>query len=283
MTFEPPVLQFGKSSEASFRITGTSLGSKVMIMWRSGPNALRYSGLPLSSSLVVERAFMRNTFQVAFANPQQVKRRYMFSVDDPLIRHQWTVSLRRQIDTASSSMTASTRSLPAGAPKFHRAAESTAFKVLQETLLGPEASLVPPPAAIDKALHRLASTRHSSNGSPSRFSSEQYRGLALRNSQLNGSALIRSKSRSKVYHQHGAGKLELELSHSEYDNRNSEDTDNDDRADSAFVLEHDHPSRTEGRLWSGRDLEMQCQQNSSVALVLAYLQVGAPDHGQRSS
>src|SRR5258705_6158828 len=59
LLFEPPVLTFAKSLEASFRITGTSLGPKRITMRRSGSNALLYSGLPLSTSVVVERAFMR--------------------------------------------------------------------------------------------------------------------------------------------------------------------------------------------------------------------------------
>ncbi|KAH9850527.1 Sec7 domain-containing protein [Lenzites betulinus] len=40
------------------------LGNKTIIMWRSGPNVLAYTGLPLSSPVPVERSFMRNTFQV---------------------------------------------------------------------------------------------------------------------------------------------------------------------------------------------------------------------------
>ncbi len=48
LVFDPPVLTFAKSSEASFRVTGVSLGPKTMLMCRSGANALRYSGLPLS-------------------------------------------------------------------------------------------------------------------------------------------------------------------------------------------------------------------------------------------
>jgi hypothetical protein len=69
LIFDPPILQFSRSSEASFRVTGASLGLKTMTMCRSGPNAIKYSGLPLSHSIVVERAFMKNTFQIAFVNP----------------------------------------------------------------------------------------------------------------------------------------------------------------------------------------------------------------------
>ncbi|KAK7687142.1 hypothetical protein QCA50_009645 [Cerrena zonata] len=54
--FEPSVLNFGKSSEVSFRVTGNSLGQKTIVMLRSGPNASAYTGLPLSHPVVVERA-----------------------------------------------------------------------------------------------------------------------------------------------------------------------------------------------------------------------------------
>jgi hypothetical protein len=72
---------------------------------------------------VIERSFMRNMFQVAFVNHQSSKRRYMFSVDDPVMRHNWTVSLKRQIDIVSAGQQA-----------------QVAFRVLQETL-------IPPPSA----------------------------------------------------------------------------------------------------------------------------------------
>ena len=283
LKFDPPVLTFTKSSEASFRVTGTALGSKTMIMSRSGPNAIMYTGLPQSSSVVVERAFMRNTFNLAFSNHQGVKRRYMFSVDDPLIRHQWTVSLKRQIDIAQAN-----RMSPAsvGAQKFHRAAERIAFKVLQEALMNPD------PQGL---LARAASPR-----SPyvSVFSNEQRH--ALRPDFQNGKrdSHVRSKSRSQVYHKHGAGKFELDLNQSGYSSYDSTSGDENGRVASKGGQDHDY--RSEGRLWSGRDLELHCQQSSSIALVLSYvldfhmpqftdlvassyLQVGSPDLDQHLS
>lgn len=202
----------------------------------------------------------------------------MFSVDDPLIRHQWTVSLKRQIDVASSSTTANSASL--GTSKFHRAAERTAFKVLQETLIGPEGSSGPPPSSIDKALDRLTMsprTPYSPKEAHSVFAKEQRRG-GHRNGNGARDWHVRSKSRSQIYHKQGAGRLELDLTQSGYSSFESFDGENRWRGTSTIDQEQD--SRAEGRLWSGRDLEMHCQQNSSIALVLAYLQVGAPDHDQ---
>jgi len=160
----------------------------------------------------------------------------MFSVDDPMIRHQWTVSLRRQIDTAASSMTASISTLSVGAPKFH-------FKVLQETLLGPDASSAPPPAALEQGAP--PPDVDSPNESPSRFSSERCRSVASvrkGNGQLNGSAHTRSKSRSQMYHQHGDGQdgagaqlqrvREARLGHRRR------------RPGKSFAFDHEQPSRT---------------------------------------
>ncbi|KAJ7178502.1 hypothetical protein C8R43DRAFT_973563 [Mycena crocata] len=269
LLFDPPFLTFTRSSEASFRVTGTSLGPKTMIMCRSGPNALKYFGLPLSNSLIVERAFMRNTFEMAFLNHSGAKRRYMFSVDDPLIRHQWAVSLRRQIDNASSISSTSLSQATPGTSKFHRAAEIVAFKALQQTLMGADVLSGAPPAAIHSALQRLNSngSPRPSNGNAFRFPADQRTENLSKESRLNSH--VRSKSRSKVYHRHGAGRNELDLNNEVHD----QESPKDERYD------HDAPSRVEGPLWSGGDLEMQCQQNSSIPLVLAFLQVGSPEHG----
>ena len=258
MTFDPPVLQFVRSAEASFRIMGTSLGSKTVTMCRSGPNAVKYSGLPLSHTIVIERAFMRNTFQLAFLNQAGVKRKYMFSVDDPIIRNEWATSLRRQIDSAKITASTLGGSASHAAPKFHKAAEAVAFKVLQDTLMGPSMSV----------------GNHRTNGS--HFIQASHNGT---NPYLTGSTASftsphsRSKSRSKVYHRHGAGKNELDLGHrSPNDSQGSNDS-SPESSDKAHTPE----DRFDGALWTIRDLEMQCQQNSSISLVLSFLQVAAPD------
>ena len=247
LVFDPPVLQFSKSSEASFRVTGTSLGSKTITMCRSGPNAVKYSGLPLSHTVVVERAFMRNTFQLAFLNQTGEKRRYMFSIDDTIIRNEWATSLKRHIDLACV-----TPPPEVSKSRFYAAAEATAFKVLQDTLMGSSgasASYYRPNDSYSNGGHALLS------GSSSSFT---------------GPLQIRSKSRSKTYE---AGKNESDLGHR---TPNSSFESNDLNQDSS-----DHTNSPdqypEGHIWTARDLEMYCLQNSSIPLVLSYLQVGAPD------
>ncbi|TFY63718.1 hypothetical protein EVJ58_g3082 [Rhodofomes roseus] len=272
LVFDPPVLNFAKSSEASFRVTGTSLGTKSIIMWRSGPNGILYSGLPLSSTIVVERAFMRNTFQLAFVDRHGSKRKYMFSLDDPLMRHQWSVSIKRQIDIVASTVSPAEAS--GSSSKTYRANERLAFRVLQETLNSSDDEDAVPASPIDQALARL-------NGAPSPWhaphgSTSSGRG-ALNGSYGTGrpspghigngaSPHVRSKSRSKVYHRHGPGKFELELNDS-----------SDARTDDEQVHPDGSAHSQQQRLWSGRDLEIVCRQNSLITPMLAYLQAGRRD------
>ncbi|TFK44780.1 hypothetical protein BDQ12DRAFT_594313 [Crucibulum laeve] len=247
LTFDPPILNFAKSPEVSFRITGTSFGPKTMVMRRSGPNAWKYSGLPLSHSIAVERAFMRHTFQLAFLDHTGAKRRYMFSVDDPLIRHQWSVYLKRQITKVNERDAVIVPSSPQ-ASKIFRASEKVAFKILQEVLIGPFAS------PVETALSRLNGSSHHHSHS----ARNEMRGShSFRTSPFH----VRSKSRSKVYLR---DRDELELGFGTLAGKPRDDTENKD--------DDDHPNGVEGLVWSGRDLELHCQQNSLIPRVLTHLQ-----------
>ena len=95
LTFDPPELNFARSTEVAFRVTGSNLGPKSIIFSLVGANAALYTGIPFSKTVVIERHFMRNTFQVAFNDQRGRKRRYMFSAEDALVCHQWALSLRR--------------------------------------------------------------------------------------------------------------------------------------------------------------------------------------------
>ena len=256
LIFDPPILNFAKSPEVSFRVTGTSLGSKSIVMRRSGPKALSYTGLPLSTTVVVERAFMRHTFQMAFLSHNGIKRRYMFSVDDPLIRHQWALSLRRHVDQASASFTSSS----AGSSKFRRAADKLAFRVLQETLIGS------PPTPIPHASKRLGDSFHLGHSTSPRVSADRPHNGLLPSSHT------RSKSRSKLYHRHGAGKNEPDFLYGSAD-----------KGETFAPDDLDPQPRGEGPLWTARELEMHCLRNSSIASVLSYLQIPNPENGERPS
>jgi serine/arginine repetitive matrix protein 2 len=267
LSIEPSILDFSRSPEASFRITGNSLGPKTITFVRAGPNATVFGGLPVTSDLVVERAFMRNTFQLAFVDHEDEKRRYMFSVDDPLLRHQWIVSLKRQVEIASARQ-ASDPSVD-GRSAFHRATESMALRVLQQTLIEPIATperRLPNMTSVDAALQRVANeTARAERDEQNAWNSDSQR------KRQRASLHARSKSRSKVYHRHGPGKLEPQSENGSV---------NSSGRTPAGSTPGDAPSTEErsAKVWSGRALENICQRNSSIALVLAYLQVGSPDH-----
>jgi serine/arginine repetitive matrix protein 2 len=253
LIFDPPYLTFTRAAEASFRITGTSLGLKTVSFSRSGPSALLYTGLPLSSPIVIERSFMRNTFQIAFVNHRGSKRRYMFSVDDPVMRHNWTVSLKRQIDI----VTAGQQAQVTGSSPFHRAAEQVAFRVLQETLIPPQSGVCDDP-------HPPFSSQYfTSHGRPRPLSPRINGGLDAHGKGTPPSSHVRSKSRSQVYHRHGPGKLEHQqldlLLRPNGDGTDSPETDAEDGT----------PPEGGTRLWGGKELETICQQNSAIVLVLA--------------
>jgi serine/arginine repetitive matrix protein 2 len=95
LIFDPPELNFARSTEVAFRVTGSSLGPKAIIFSLVGAHAAFYLGIPFSKTVVIERHFMRNTFQVAFNDRLDRKRRYMFSAEDALVCHQWALSLRQ--------------------------------------------------------------------------------------------------------------------------------------------------------------------------------------------
>lgn len=65
LQFDPPVLSFARSATQSFRVTGTALGVRTMVLIKRGANAPRYQGLPLNKAFSVERGFMQHTFQVS--------------------------------------------------------------------------------------------------------------------------------------------------------------------------------------------------------------------------
>lgn len=64
LKFDPPLLTFAKSNTQTFRVTGTALGVRAMVLIKVGANAPRYQGLPLTKAFSIERAFMQHTFQV---------------------------------------------------------------------------------------------------------------------------------------------------------------------------------------------------------------------------
>lgn len=65
---EPSVLDFSTSRMQTFTITGSTLGRTSLMFIKSGSRAGRYvsPALPRTKAIVVERSFMRHTFQIGF-------------------------------------------------------------------------------------------------------------------------------------------------------------------------------------------------------------------------
>lgn len=163
----------------------------------------------------------------------------MFSVDDPVLRHQWAASLKRQVEIASSNYAVLVSD--STTTKFQLAAEAVAFRVLYESLLCDDSgrntrSLSPPPQSPPP------------NGTLHRFDAQQQ--------QRSFGAYLhaRSKSRSQWYHNSMAGKMEIDL-----------EVPIDDETDAAEGV---IPPQ---KMWKGKDIEVLCRQNSVVAGVISCL------------
>jgi Sec7 domain len=65
---QPSVLDFSRSRMQTFTITGSTLGRTSLMFIKSGSRAGRYvsPALPRTKAIVVERSFMRHTFQIGF-------------------------------------------------------------------------------------------------------------------------------------------------------------------------------------------------------------------------
>jgi serine/arginine repetitive matrix protein 2 len=130
LLFNPPVLHFHSSSEASFRVTGTALGTKTIIMSRIGPHAPFYSGLPISRTVTVEKAFMQNVFQITSPSIAGASKTYLFSVDEN--HHHLPQQLQEQLSKVQDSSLQNGRII---VDEVQSASELLALKALRDTIL----------------------------------------------------------------------------------------------------------------------------------------------------
>ncbi|CAG8613915.1 10287_t:CDS:2, partial [Paraglomus occultum] len=135
LRFEPSVLDFSRQNAKRFRITGTTLGSKSMMLIKSGAHAPHYTNLPTTKTVLVERAFLRWTFQIAFTDTNGLRRKYVFSVDSQERKRQWVESIRGAINEARL------KAYNISSPKFvdpNEAAEAVVLQVLRDALIPDE-------------------------------------------------------------------------------------------------------------------------------------------------
>ncbi|GAA5875063.1 hypothetical protein JCM16303_004997 [Sporobolomyces ruberrimus] len=252
LVFDPPVLSFARSATQSFRVTGTALGVRVMVLIKRGANAPRYQGLPLNKAFSIERAFMQNTFQVAFTNHLDMKRKYMFSVSEPAIRSEWLATFRNQISQAHHS-----RSDPSPALA---AAQVVSTQVLRDVFLPPDEPLQVSPAA-PSPRPNLAAPRF---GPPVTAPPRTRLGTPTRA----GGAFARSNSVSKMYASHFKQEADLSDRKQSLINGQLRVNGSDGARDDVTMLGGSQYAK------DGHEIVLTTEQNSLLPIVLSFLNTG---------
>ena len=132
--FNPPILDFSESIEASFMFRGKALGSTSIIFDRRGEHALYYSSLGTGKTIDIQRAFMRHTFRLEFALPGGSKRKYCFSLAHSDTYARWANHLPKQVQLANQI---SARVPVTIKERLGYAAERMTLAVLQDALIPP--------------------------------------------------------------------------------------------------------------------------------------------------
>ncbi|SNX87403.1 uncharacterized protein MEPE_06113 [Melanopsichium pennsylvanicum] len=174
-TFEPPVLTFSGSNEASFTMWTKSLGPKQVVFVRAGRNARFYGGsevhsdakaaggvatleaggdrmggenkdspLPRSFNVTVERAFMKHSFTLtSISRGSAGSKRFMFSFESADKVELWSRRIKEQSEVCIKAKAVRSAG---DAGTTIRATEAAALQVLRETLIAPEHDGIVAPA-----------------------------------------------------------------------------------------------------------------------------------------
>lgn len=286
LKFDPPLLNFSKSATQSFRVTGTALGTRAMVLIKVGANAPRYQGLPLNKVFSIERAFMQHTFQISFINHLEVKRKYMFSTLSAEVRMEWLEVARERIEVMNKNA-ATTKTGEEERTKGMRAAEMVAIQVLRDALIAPEE--LPPTTSTSFAAPRFNSAAPTRAGTPNAAMQPTPRILNGRlgtPTGINGARpLVRSNSVSKTYAA-GIGKGEIDLlPEGPLSRRPSPGaTLLMSQSIQLQALRRESREETNGReegmmggefVKSGETIRVITEQNSLLPLVLGFLRIGA--------
>ncbi|CAG8676101.1 2988_t:CDS:2, partial [Racocetra fulgida] len=133
LIFDPPLLDFTHTNSCTFTITGKTLGLHSMVLIKSGARCRNYINLPSTKIVLVERAFMKWTFQISFITDNGMIRKYHFSVDSQERRRTWVESIRTNVleeKLRSNSLTSQVDPT--------KAAEAVALRILKDTLIPSE-------------------------------------------------------------------------------------------------------------------------------------------------
>ncbi|GAA6008772.1 uncharacterized protein JCM10292_004665 [Rhodotorula paludigena] len=273
LQFDPPMLSFARSKTQSFRVTGTALGVRVMVLIKRGANAPRYQGLPLNKAFSVERGFMQHTFQLSFTNHLDVKRKYMFSCISAEARALWLKHLRDRIGESSSARPASDQTL--------LAAHTASVQALRDVLLPPEEPITVPAAAPSPRPNIAAPRFGQPVSAPVRAGGRL--GTPTR-AGTSAAGLARSNSVSRLYATHFRHEADLAASGERRRGGPSPVSGPAAAAGGKNGASAATPGPTElttmqalygAYLKTGQDLILTTEQNSLLPLVLAFLQGGA--------
>jgi hypothetical protein len=154
LVFEPNILDFSNSPIQTFTITGNTLGRTSLMFIKTGENAGNYVSptLPRTKSVVVERPFMRFTFQIGFKHvdfkgelaeqsgrksesknrDSMINRKYTFSVETEQERNEWINALKKLSGHVNEETNENTAHLDMSAEA------RVALQVLKEVLLADE-------------------------------------------------------------------------------------------------------------------------------------------------
>lgn len=264
LKFEPNHLNFAKSATQSFRVTGTALGIRVMILIKYGANAPRYQGLPLNKAFSVERAFMQHTFQIGFVNHLDVKRKYMFSTLSGEVRASWIKYVREGIDTAVAKPLPKNRAI--------LAAEMVAVQVLRDALIAvEEASPLTSFAAPSPRLNTAAPRFGTAGPLLPLLTAPRSARIGTGTSSRGGFGLVRSNSVSKTYAA-GVGKGESDLLPDSNVNGRKFSTFGLNRGGVGLMNKEETFEKPFAK--RGDEIALITEQNSLLPMVLSFLRAG---------
>ena len=202
-----------------------------------------YSGLGNARTFVIERAFMKHTFQLSFVSHMGVKRKYCFSVPDAGTRSRWAQALHRQINQ--------TRTLRSkqDTNELRKVAQLVSLQVLKDALL---------PHRPSGHTGQDVAHKSSANGDGN--------GNVNGNGSANGSVRMRQGSVSTTY-RHLVSIEESELGPLQ---------------PPSSALSPDGPQSGLVDVQTGKELVLLCRQNSLLPGLLELLTVGREDTSSTS-
>ncbi|RIB08749.1 hypothetical protein C2G38_2110371 [Gigaspora rosea] len=219
LTFNPPFLDFTHTNSCTFTIKGETLGLHSMVLIKSGTRCRNYINLPSTKTMMVERAFMKWTFQITFAADNGIIRNYRFSADSQEHRRVWVETIKALVEKLLSNSLSSPKFLviddddkekeeeeedttrftrsPASQVDSTKAAEAVALRILKDALIPSENAIREFTNTVkDRSSPVTNALENISNGNPTVRNS--IRNSGVRNSGIRNSVVRNSVVRNSV-------------------------------------------------------------------------------------